>query len=355
MTLKVKNFKISAITYDKKYFKDIDRCIEYVKLIVPDYKKYLPNKPQHKVEFELVDTNADFANCIRRFLLDEINVYSMDVNEDNITTDDRFILSDLLKKNIELIPFTQKINESECKDLTMSMEIVNTTDEIITVYSGDILVSDKKNKTLDNEKYFSSNIPIINLRSGKTLKIKDINIVNGCAKMDAGKFCLLSNLSYEILDIKPLNENKYSKTGQSSLVSNPAHFKFSYKTHRNIEPQKVMIMCCNHITNRLENLLKEMGNIKNDTNIYFSDLINVETTGEFKLFHLKGEYWTIANVISRYCYIIFKEIKFVCSSIIHPSTEESIVKIDHTEPAKIITSAIKAILSDIATVKKSFT
>ena len=84
-------------------------------------------------------------------------------------------------------------------------------------------------------------------------------------------------------------------------------------------------------------------------------LLDLESKGDMKLFHFKNEYWTIANIIARYCYLEFKDIKFVCSCIIHPSIEESIVKIKHTEPVKIINAAIKQILADAATVKKSFT
>lgn len=354
MPVKIKNVKIDTIAYDKKNFKDFDKCVEYIKLIIPDYKKYLPNRPLHHVQFEITDTVSDFANCIRRFLLDEIEVYSMDVDEYNIKTDDKFILSDVLKKNIELVPLLQKMTDSESKALKMSINVDNKTDDIITVYSRDITVSDKKNKKLDNEKYFSLNIPLIQLRSNTSLEVSDLNVVKGCGKKDAGKFCLLSNISYEILDVKPFEESKYERQGKSSLNSDPAHFKISYKTHRNIEPKKVMNLCCDAITNRLTTIQKDLANIKSDATVHFSDLVELETKGDVKLFHLKGEYWTIANIIARYCYLEFKDIKFVCASIIHPSTEESIIKIRHNESLKIINSAINHILSDIAIVKRAF-
>jgi DNA-directed RNA polymerase subunit L len=349
--LKVSNIKIDEITYDKKHFKDFDKCVEYIKLVTPDYKKYLPKTPSHRVEFELLNTNSDFANCIRRFLLDEIYVYSMSVDINDIKTDDNFILSDLFKKNLELIPFSQK---EEHKNLTLSIDKTNDTDDIIGVYTRDIIITDKNNKTLDNEKYFSTNIPLIKLRSNKSLEVKNIIIEYGCAKQDAGKFCLLSNLSYEILDVKPLDENKYTKTGNSSFVSNPQHFKFGYKTHRNIEPKKIILMCCNQLLNRFNDILSELSNININTNVHFSDLIELETKGDIKFFHFKNEYWTIANIIARYCYKECKDIKFVCACIIHPSIEESIVKIRHVDSIKILNASIKKIINDINILKKAF-
>jgi len=352
MPVKIKNVKIDEITFNKKQFKDFDKCVEYIKLIDPNYKKYLPTKPQHHVQFEITDTVSDFANCIRRFLLDEISVYSMDVNENNITTNDKFILGDVLKKRIELIPFQQML--PELNELKISLAVENKTDDLMMVYSRHITVTDKKNKILDSEKYFSTNIPIIQLRSNMSLTVDDITIITGVGKKDAGKFCLLSNISYEILDVTPFEETKYEKKGFSSLNSNPQHFKISYKTHRNIEPKKVMILCCDGITERLSAIQKELLNIKDNLNIYFSDLVDLETKGDVKLYHFKGEYWTIANIIARYCFLEFKEIKFVCSCIIHPSTEESIVKIRHPESSKIINSAINHILSDIDIVRRAF-
>lgn len=352
MPVKIKNVKIDEITYDKKTFKDFDKCVEYVKLIDPNYKQYLTFKPQHRVQFEIMDTVSDFANCIRRFLLDEIDVYSMDVDEGNIITDDKFILGDVLKKRIELIPFQQKIDD--INDLKISLTVENKTDDLMTVYTRHMTITDKKNKSLDIEKYFSMNIPIIQLRSNTSLEVKNINIVKGCGKKDAGKFCLLSNIYYEILDVKPFEESKYEKKGQSSLNSNPEHFKIGYTTHRNIEPKKIMTMCCDGITNRLSAIQLALANIKNDTTVYFSDLIELESKGDVKLYHFKGEYWTIANIIARYCFLEFKDIKFVCACIIHPSTEESIVKIRHPESVKIINAAIEHILADIAIVRKAF-
>lgn len=354
MPIKIKNVKIEEITYDNKHFKDFDKCVGYLKLIDSDYKKYLPSRPQHHVQFEITETVSDFANCIRRFLLDEIVVYSMHVDESNIITNDKFILSDVLKKNIELIPFQQEMTDTESGDLSMGLLVENNTDDIMTVYSRHIIITDKKNKILDSEKYFSMNIPIMQLRSNTKLEIKNITIVKGCGKHDAGKFCFLANLSYEIMDVMPVEESKYEKKGESSLNSEPAHFKISYKTHRNIDPKKVMTLCCNGIIERLTTIQKELSNITNETIVHFSDLIEVESKGDVKLFHFKGEYWTIANVIARYCYLEFKEIKFVCACIIHPLTEESIVKIRHNESVKIINAAIKHILSDVSIVRKAF-
>jgi len=345
--VKVKNIKYAEIPFEKKD-KDFLKCIGYIKSVEPDYKKYLPKKSKQRVSFELTDTNADFANAFRRFLMDEIPVLSMDVKEKNISSDDKFVLTDHLKKNIEMIPISQ-----DC-DVKMYLDIKNNTDETVPVYSGDITVVDKKGKVLNSDEYFVGTIPIINLRPSKYLKISDITITTGLGKHDSGKFIFLSNIMYEILDMEPIDTNKYGTKGVSSLVSNPAHFKITCTTHRNINAKKIMKLCCDVMVDRFTKIQQELEFIKPDDNVYFSDLINLETKGDIKLFHFIGEYWTISNLISRYCYLIFKDIQFVCSSTIHPSIEESIVKIKHPNSLAIMKDALKKIISDISTVKKSF-
>jgi DNA-directed RNA polymerase subunit L len=351
--VKVTNIKYTEIPFESKD-KNFQRCLAYVKSIDPDYKKYMPTSPKQRLTFELVGVTSDLANCIRRYLIDEMPVYSMHVIEEDIESDDRFILADFLKKNLELIPFSQDITDKDVEELNMSLYVENKTDDIISVYSSDIIVVDKKKKKLDNSKYFTTTIPIIKLRPNSKLDINNISIVAGTGKSDAGKFLLLSNLSYEILDVKPLVENKYSKTGQSSLNSNPQHFRIGITTHRNMTVKRVMPMCCNLIIRTIAAIKADIGKIKESDAVYFSDLIELETKGDVKFFHFKGEYWTIANIISRYCYLTFKDIQFVCSSIIHPSTEESIVKIRHNSSIKVLTSALNSIISDITIIKKSF-
>lgn len=350
MPIKIKNIKSEEITY--KSHKDFEKIVEYAKLINPDYKKFLPENPKHRMQFEITNTVSDFVNCIRKFLMEELMIYSLDVNEDNIKTNDKFILNDDLKKTIELIPLQQHLNDID--DLKISLNVKNTTDDIITVYSRQIKFTNSKGKELITENYFNGNIPIITLRSDKTLSIDNITIVKGCGKQDSGKFSPFSNISYEILDVIPLKESKYKKEGESSLNSNPTHFKISFTTYGNIKINKIMDLCCDKITSRFNNIYKELSNINSKDLVFFSSLVDLKSYNEMKIFTFKGEFWAIANIIARYCYIELPSIKFVCACITHPSIEESMIKIIHPNSIKLILTAIKNILSDIDILKKAF-
>lgn len=352
--VKIKNVKIEELSFAKKMTdKNFKRCLDYAKMVNPKCMDFLPKAPKHSVSFELSESTTDFANCIRRSLMDEVVVYSMTVVDTDVQTDDRFILSDYLQKNIELVPFLQDITESEIKDLTISIDVKNTTDDLRTIYTGDIDIH-VKSKKVDTSKYICPTIALIQLRPASFLKIDTISISHGQAKYDSGQFLLLANVSYEILDVQPLLEGKHETKGESSLNSEPAHFRIGYKTHRNIKPKQVMTKCCDELIRRFRAIQLELDNIKKTDDVHFSNLIELETRGDVKLFYFKNEYWTVSNLISKYCYMAFKDIQFVCSSIVHPATEESIVKIRHTEPLKIIQTAVKNILVDLSTLHKVF-
>lgn len=350
--IKVVNIKYETEPVEPKN-KNFLQCVEYAKLITDDYKKYLPNKPKESVLFELHNTTSDMANTIRRFLCDEIYVYSMTLNEYDIKTNDAFILNDYIKKKIESIPIMQDMEKYDIDKFTINLYFENITTNCMNIYTRDFEIL-YDNKPYSGDDFFSNNINIFSLKPAKKIKITNIKITKGIAKDDANKFLLLSNIKYKILDSEPLYKTKLKKTGESSLNSNPSKFLFKLTNHRNIKPKKILNMCFDEIIKRFDVINSDIKNIKESDMSYISELIKLASIGKFKLIYLINEYWTIANVISRYCYLQDKDIDFVCSSIIHPTTEISIIKIKHKNYLKVITNAIEHIIKDIKKIKSYF-
>jgi len=348
--------KVTDITYEtipiEPTNESFKKCVEYIKLIGKDYKKMLPKKPKKTVSFEIHNSNSDFANLIRRNLLDEFTVYSMYMSE-TVQYDDSFHLNEVIEKQIEYIPILQDLEKYDIDKFSINLFAENKTYSIITIYSRDLEIL-YDNKKYAGESLFSDNIPILDLRASKKINITGIKICKGKAKDDSGKYLLLSNLKYKILDVIPLNKTKYETTGESSLNSNPSKFLFKLTNHRNIEPKKIMKICLGSIQKKLETILSEITKIKDSDTEYISDIIKFEILDNFKLIHFFGEYWTISNVISRYCYIEDNDIEFVCSSITHPTTEISIVKIKSNNYLKILINAVRNIINDVNIMEKSF-
>lgn len=339
---------ISEITNKKNI--QLQKCLQLISQT--EARDLLPKKSKITVKFELSETNSDIANGIRRCLVDEIVVKSFDFNEYiDFVCDDPYILCDFIKKQICLLPINQEFNYN---DITISLKKINNTTEIIDVSSDDFILSGTAQKNL--EEIIGKNIILIRLRPGKTITINNINICSGVAYTDAGKFSLCSNVTYEILNVNPVVETRLGQTGTSSLLTNPTHFCIQYTTHRNIQnPLYLMVVCCETLITRLNAIYTDMCNIKNSDITYFSHLLTLETTGNLHKIQIRNEYWTIINLICRYCYILTEtNIKFISPSLIHPEKHIGVISITHPEFSTLIQESIKKIVSELQIVKLAF-
>jgi hypothetical protein len=364
----VKNTKIKEINFDQKLSQlnkpenlALKNSLGYIAFLGNgiDGKDVLPKRSKFRVEFEITGTCSGFANGIRKCIMDEIPIYSLTMDSDGFTTSDRYILSDYLQKNIELIPILQEIDFEKAKNWTISLDIINSTDEVIDIKSGDIEIFDGKTK-IPSESIMSPNISIVELHPAMFIKISGISIVHGVSKVDAAKFASVSNTRYEILDMIPLEHTKEKKNpGKSSMMSDPTAFRIGYTTYRNVnDPKTIIYSCCDTLSDRVTAFKKEMENIKEDSETkvisYFSALLDAETRGDFQFFNFKDEARTIPNMISQYCFLLDPNIPFSAPALIHPSTEIGVVKIKHTNSIKIVQDAMTGILRDVSILKKAF-
>lgn len=352
----VKNINITEFNIISELNKD-KKLLECKKYLSPqeikNIEKYLPSHPKIYMSFELLDANTDLANSIRRCLIGEMEVLAFDFDEYvDLNSSDIFILSDVIKKQICLLRINQEISNYEKWKIYLHKE--NKTDEIIDVLSSDIVVMNNSKQIRD---LMSNNIVLCRLRPGERIEINNIKICKGIAKTDAGKFSLLSNVTYKILDVNPLSHNESgSITGVSSLISNPTRFYIEFSTHRNIfQPKQVIVRCCDTLIQRLQYIYEEIKNISDDALSYYSSSIEIEHTNNVKHVKLIGEYWTLINVICRYCYILTDmNIKYVSPSLIHPEKEIGVINITHPEFSTLIQNSIKKIIEDLNSIKSSF-
>jgi DNA-directed RNA polymerase subunit L len=334
---------------------DMKRCLE----IFGDksrLRELMPKPDKITVSFELHGTNTDIANGIRRCLLNELSIYSFTFDEfEDLDVSDEYILCDFIKKNIDLLPINQEL-DTDFKDISkleISLEADNKSDDIVEVTSSDFSIM-YDGKEIKSSEVVNENIVLCRLRPAKHIVIRNIKITKGIGRDDAGKFSTFSNVSYKILDVEPLDEE--TGKGQSSMVAAPSKFFISYTTHRNIKkPERAMVACCDTLIGRLANILADMKNISNKDEYYYSDLLSLETGGNIKKISIKGEQWTIINMICRYCFILTNgNIKFVSPAIIHPEKEIGVINITHPEFSKLLQSAIQKCIDELEAVKSHF-
>lgn len=337
---------------DNKKNKSIQLCIDLLNKHKIDPTTILPKQSKLTVSFELTNSNTDIANGLRRCLIDEIPIKSFDLNEhEDLESSDPYILCDVIKKQIELLPINQEYDYS---NVEISLFKENTTDVIIDVTTDDFIYKESKASKLIN--IVGSGILLTRLRPGETIKIKKITISTGVGKENYGKFSSVSNITYKILDATPMIDTRIGNEGISSMNSNPKHFYIEYSTHRNIEhPLKLVSMSCDILIARFQIILDDIKNIKNSDKSYLSDLLTLETIDNKKVLKIKGEYWTLVNLIARYCYILTNNnIQFVASAIIHPEKEVGVINIIHSEFSSLLSNSIKKIIEEYSSIKKNF-
>ena len=169
-----------------------------VETLVPDlkgypdeFKKLLPERNSQVTTFDFVGINSPIANALRRVLIDEVPIRALQVDYENIKTDDSFIFPDQIKLGIEQIPVDQDTPVGT--EFTLRMTNRTTTSAII--YSRTIHArGDKKSKLP-----FDSCHRLGRLNPGKRLTVTGIKVVEGKAMHDA-KFTATALVSMNELD-----------------------------------------------------------------------------------------------------------------------------------------------------------
>ena len=111
----IKNISIEEINYlkNKSLLKKTLEYANYYKSNV-NSETYspidiIPQIPKYIVRFELIKTNPQFANMLRRVLKDEVEVYSFTFDIDDYKSNDIYILYDIIKQRLEALPISQDI------------------------------------------------------------------------------------------------------------------------------------------------------------------------------------------------------------------------------------------------------
>jgi DNA-directed RNA polymerase subunit L len=354
-SIKVLNIKVAALDLQKevsnKLNKPMQECVNILKKAnITNPSKLLPLRPKHTVTFELKNTVADFANAIRRCITDELRVLSLHVALSDVDTSDPFILSDVIKDQIELLPVNQLLRHE--KNTKISLYKENATDHDVEVCSHDITMRDgPKDAFLVNP-----NIVLCILRAGEYIKINNIKLVEGRTKDQAGKFSAIGGILYDILDADPLRETADGLEGVSSMVSNHGHFMIGYSTHRNHDkPTQFVVSACDALIERIAIIMDNAKKIPKNAESHYSDKLTLESDGCMQVLHINGEYFTLANLLARYIYIITEEnINFITPSVYDLSDEVGSIRCSHPEFVDLLIEACARSIADLQSVKKHF-
>lgn len=334
MSVSVNDIKYVSHEMDTSMEKIFKKILKYYPNSQP--RKLMPIKNEESCRF-LLNGYVDLANTIRRCLVDEMKTYCMTFDDEDFSTDDPHILSDLVLDRIKLIPVT---NFSE--KLKISLNLTNTTNDVIQVTTGDIKYS-------GTDKLFASNhYWISHLRPGKNITIKSIHKSVGCNWKSAKGYTYLGNVHYESIGLS-------NKLSDNSLTHNPEKHIIGFTTKGNIDVKKVMIDCTSELIDRLGVMVAliekyiESGKIN-----YTSGGLNVNMENNQYTYKFLDEYLTLMNLVSYNCYLLDPGAKYVGACIRHPAICEGHIKITHTSPSKWLIDGIKKSIKDLKTVRSAF-
>jgi DNA-directed RNA polymerase subunit L len=325
-----------------KHIKINDYSIKYndskYKNIIDSYKHLIPKFSKSGIQFQLLNSNEAFANSIRIVFNDELLVNYLNVSIFDINTDDKYILSDNIADRIASIPLKQEINIKK----TYKLNVINNSNDIIKVYSGEI-----KNHDNSNVDDFNSNIVICTLKPNKYIIINNIKIGNDYGYNNS--IYSIGSFKYQIIntDFTELSLNTESKDFELELITNGN------------------INLSNLINKIYDNLYFRLKKLQNDINAYklenhssditkiLTDVFIINTDNNIYEIHIVNEYNNIGNLITRYVYNLNPEIELINYKLEHPLRHKIVINIKHSQYKKIINDAINNIIKDLDIFKKS--
>ncbi len=310
--MQVKNIKSEVVDYSPVLNKYKNLVLKYQGVDITEFKFR-----DEKLSFEIWDSYVAFANSIRRILLDELKVKCLTFKNEDIETNDKYIVKELLRKCVNMIPINQE--KFEVKNLKLYK--TNNTPKIIDVKSDDIGITE--------------NITISRLRPGCSLKINKFYIEEGYQYKDACKFTLCENVKYKILDVIPFNED--TGEGVRSVMSEPKKFYIEFT---------VCKASCKYVMNEmkktiLERLDKYLSVVKEN---------EISKDNEF----IFDDYITLTNVICQKIYQLDNNILLVTCPLYNYDENKSVLKIIHNNPKEIIIKAIEEIKKEYIKFFESF-
>lgn len=383
-----------------------------------EFLKSLPiNFKPHTLEFQLHDIDVSIANAIRRTIMGELLVKAFCVGSSDTdfkdqeasktpqgvdTNEDYIIPADVIDR-IGMIP----INQNAKLNTKFSINVVNNTQQMMTVYSSDIKCADKTQKVI-----FTPSIQLAELHPGTWINIPNIKIEENYGYIRS-KYSLTMLIAYDNLDIitiavlndksninakrvsiddlkKVMKELKFSKKEIeqlgpkskilvipkpeiatkdmnanekeklfskypiiieapvpecSSLTHQSRNFRLKIFTKGNIEPNKIIPIVCENLKNRLEKVKQIVHKIVQK---------QIPNGPVYYSLLVEGETHTIGELLRRHVFELDPSISNINISPDPFRNRNFYLNIVHSDAKKIITKACDKCIDTFSKISSSF-
>lgn len=237
---------------------------------------------------ELHGINVAVGNALRRIIMGGIPVFCLDFDMGTLRTNDEFVLEDLLRTRINLIPISQRIDPG----LTFSISASNPTESILSIKS--ISIDIKGGKGGKKEKLFNETFDIVDIAPSRSLTIPEIRPIRGYGNENARHVCAFRAA---LIPLDQIPFDQFTGTGVPSALSDPRSHRLSFCTNGNVDPKWVLETACSEILGIVERARKYIPSVQtqdglssvafegfDDTlgNLLLKTAYDVYTSGDFR-------------------------------------------------------------------------
>lgn len=287
----------------------------------------IPTLLDDEFSFTLTNTSPAFANAIRICSMEEISTKILAFDYSNLTTGDKFIIPEILQKNINLIMCSQNIPT----DAVFELDVANLTGRPLNVHSGDIKQVAGKSGT-----YFNKNIKLFTLSETTVgIRISNIKPVEGYGK------------DYSAHNIVTCKYKTLTPINKSVLNTTFTDFSLSYNLNSIIHPKDFV----KNIVTTLDNYMTRIQDSIDNKDTF----MKITSNGDNTEFHLCDGYYMIGNLLRQYIFAANKSIQSVTVNIIHPESNNISINVVSSSAIKLLKLAITNIKKDLNVFLKDVT
>lgn len=300
-------------------------------------KKYLTfNLDKLSVTIHVDNANNEVTNALQRASTTEQNGYGLDVEYGDVSTNDENMNITELIKNIQLLPLRNGISQEEIDAIDLSINIKNTTNNVLAISAGDMIIKSYKIK----EHLFYNSTTLIYLNIGKSLTVNNIRIKEGNVEEDT-RYLTATNGAIFPLDLK-----KDSKTPHSRYMKHEITFKVNAisKNEKSRDVTKrILIGGCDDLIKRLQIILQ----IVNEDDVLYTQkfddayILKVEETN------------SIAKLLERICFNIYPEVEYITAEIIY-DTKIMTLHIKGSDARNMLLTTIVTAIKIYENIKQQF-
>jgi DNA-directed RNA polymerase subunit L len=275
----------------------------------PEARKLLPSTlfPE-RLSFNLHGVNNAVSNAIRRTVLCELLVSALYADSTNVTTNDEFIIHEMITKRLRMIP----IDQYTPLDATFELIVENSTSHVKDIKSAEIRIVNpgRESRSALRRLPFNETYTLFTLAAGKSLRIPNIRINQAYGYENGdGMHAVAFNAVSIAVDQKPINLYIPNDDGLPSSLSDPRVWRIAFNTNGSMPAKKIVIAACDNLIFRISSI---------------SDLLDkIVSSGNEYILTINGESDTIGNLFMKTITDLFPDIiaiTYSASSVIRSIT-----------------------------------